>query len=167
MTIYGVDPGKDGVVCAIHPIGGVRFHKLIWEDNYLDFEALQNFLDVTRVFGPSDKHAAFLERPLMASLNRSTQSIVNTGICYGRLSAVFEHAGIPVRELSPQEWQKTLGLKFAKGESKQAVEAWVLNTFKGQTSFHKPFTTKAKNLGARDALGIAMAGKKLLEAEDE
>lgn len=161
MTIYGVDPGKEGVVAALLTDGTAAFHRLVWDDNnFLDFRALNAFLHDTSGAPVDGYSTAFLERPLMASLNRSTQSIVNTGICYGRLSAVFEHSNIPVRELSPQEWQKLLGLKFTRGESKLAVEAWAKVR---HPAYHTPFKTKAANLGARDALGIAMAGKKLLE----
>lgn len=178
MTIYGIDPGKQGAICALLPHGGVRFHRLLWDGDFLDFRLVQQFIDETTMaknmvgewkmasLGQQIQRFAFIERPLVASLGRSSNSILHTGICYGRLSAVFEHLGIPVREMSPQEWHGQLGLKFPKGESKAAVETWVRKTFPLQDIYAEPFTSKAANLGARDALGIAMAGKKLMQKKD-
>lgn len=120
--IVGIDPGKTGAACVIKVIKGDTHIVEIYP-----FKSKSKFLEV-QVFGmlmdglQEDDTAVYLER-VHAMPGQGGGSMFSFGVAVGYVKGILEAFGHQYAEVTPQCWQKELGLSTpypTKYQRKQA-----------------------------------------------
>jgi hypothetical protein len=140
--IAGIDPGKAGAVA----LNNGRHHllPLLADGKTLDVEALQDIVIAENV------RIAYVETQHVRARQGGSFTI---GSNFGRLSATLDLCGVKWHELTPQQWQKALGLTGDKAEHIAYAETH---------GFTVPLSSHYKNAkpldGVADAACILLAG---------
>lgn len=123
-SVIGIDPGAQGAA-AVHSGGKLmsiaRFAKLTTSE-------LRDWLqehDYVRV--------AYVEK-VGAMPKQGLSSTFNFGCEYGRILGLLEGLHIPIKEVTPQKWQKGLGLppkKDGANKHKQALKQLASQRYPG------------------------------------
>lgn len=150
-TLYiGIDPGQKGGLVSFE-CGNVDYDHMpdtersIWEwfDNYSNYK---------------DYAFAVIEK-VHSMPSQSSQSGFTFGMGYGGLRMALIAAGIPFEEVTPQKWQKALGVvPIKKTESKSDFKNRLLamaQQLYPQLPIWKEPRSKGKQLAICDALLIA------------
>jgi len=108
VIVFGIDPGVRGALVALAPyyqlvsavelpiVGGAKRRRL-------DAVAFSRLFDVR----PAGS-VAFVEKQI-AMPGRGAMDGMTSGILYGAICAVVELLGLPLVEVSAQEWQASMG----------------------------------------------------------
>lgn len=154
-TVIGIDPGVKGYkgyICGI--TGSVRVEKL---GNPLTLKLPIN-----------DDLVIFAEK-VQPRPSQSLRGVVTSCVNYGVLKAVLYLTGIEHHWVTPQEWQKELGLnrrwKRPKGMTDEQYSSW---KYRERKKLHKKeakrlFPALKVTLENADALLIAEYGRRVSE----
>jgi hypothetical protein len=148
--IAGIDPGKAGAIALNN--GSHHLLPLLADGKTLDVEALQDIIISENI------RAAYVEAQHIRARQGGN---FTTASNYGRLTAVLDLCGVTWMQITPQMWQKALGLSGDKAEHIAYAEAhgWTI-----------PMSSHYKNAkpldGVADAACILLAGVKM-EVENE
>jgi len=140
--LAGIDPGKAGAVA----LSDGRYHllPLLADGKTLDVEALQDIIIAENI------RAAYVEAQHVRARQGGN---FTTASNYGRLTATLDLCGVGWVQLTPQMWQKTLGLTSDKAEHIAYAETH---------GFAVPLSSHYKNAkpldGVADAACILLAG---------
>lgn len=142
-TIIGIDPGKSGGIAVIFPNGEMECYSM--PETHSDiarlFEEMSNY----------DNVCAYIE--LVHSMSgQGVKSVFTFGENFGFLQACLHCNYIPFEKVTPQKWQKDLGITKSETKTKHK------NKLKGLA---QQFYPKAKiTLKTADAILIAYYGRK-------
>lgn len=147
MIILGIDPGVKGGLAFYAPSSdSVKSLPMPMYDGAVDVLKIQDLIISHQV------SAAYIEIQHVRG-RQSGKGNYTIGKNYGRLTAVLDLCGILFVELTPQRWQKPLGLNGDK-----------LNTILwcDANHYHVPMTSNRRDArphdGCSDAIAIAVAG---------
>jgi crossover junction endodeoxyribonuclease RuvC len=101
MRILGIDPGVSGGAAVLD--GTVL--------SVIKYDSESNFIEFLRLSGPFD--LAYIER-VGARPGQGVASMFKFGQNYGFLRGALRSHDVPLREVTPQTWQKALGVKRGK-----------------------------------------------------
>ncbi len=114
MMSIGLDPGKNGGIAVLDAAGALVLVSKMPETE----KDLLDLLNDREVFGiPEYRHdhrRAILER-VSASPRMGTVSAFTFGKGYGRLRMALVASNIPFNEVTPNVWQKALGVQVHSG----------------------------------------------------
>lgn len=149
--IVGIDPGVKGYMCILYPNGQKKLQK-IGDPLYLKVS----------------KQATVYVEKVQPRPSQRLRGVVTSCVNYGILKAVLYFSGAKTYWITPQEWQKTLGLnrtwKRPKGLTDEQYVAW---KYRERKKLHKLEATRLfpalkVTLENADAILIAEYGRKLL-----
>ena len=147
LTI-GVDPGKSGAIAAIYPDGGVEAWKMpeTERDTSDIFEELIN-----KALLEGWVVELYLEK-VHAMPGQGVTSVFSFGKNYGFLRGLIVSHKIPLIDVTPQKWQKALGVTKSETKTKHK------NKLKGMAQ--QLYPQLKITLATADALLIANYGSK-------
>lgn len=182
MRVIGIDPGKSGAWCLLEycPFDssvphGMKILKLqalptklsVAGKTEIDADSFLDQLSASCV-GQGRSDLVVLEkitpRPVGNSKHKqehvsSGQSLLSFGITLGKIKAVLEIIGLPVKEVAPQTWKAAILRDTDK--SKEAAIGTIMNLFPGvdlrPTPRHKPSHDWA------ESVCMALYGLRLLQ----
>ena len=103
-TILGIDPGREGAMARLY-----RGDCGMWRVDVIDLPQTPGELDDC-------------ERPIYPP-HIGIRSATRIAEAYGALKATLFHAGIPLREVRPHEWKRSLSVPADKhGARRRAAE---------------------------------------------
>ncbi len=155
--IIGIDPGKEGSVCALFPTDVVLFWQMPFNDKELGLSYLRSELK----YYVSQPAAVFVERPpglirIKSKGKKGTIVVDSTklNLQAGQIYGLAVGLGLSCEWVRPQEW-KSLVLA-GRSKEKDATIAFAMDKFP-----NAPWnlTNKAKRSGQADALAIALYGR--------
>jgi len=145
MTILGIDPGQSGGIAILWNDRDATTLKMpeterdVWEAVRFDF---------------GSKAFAFIEK-VHSMPGQGVASTFKFGVGYGGLRMALIAAGIPFVEVTPQGWQKALGIPARK---KTETKAQFKNRLKSHAQ--QLFPDQQVTLATADALLIAEYGRR-------
>ncbi len=160
VVYVGIDPGKSGGITFIHPNGVVEAVPMPGTD--------QEICDHLRTAG---KDAVVVIEKVHAYPRQGVVSSFNFGKGYGGLLMALTCLHLMYYEVSPQKWQKSLGIEPAKkkgtGAETQAQWKWRLKEVAEELhpDAFRDVNTKRHALAISDALLIATYCERLHEGE--
>lgn len=159
-TIIGIDPGKEGAVCALYPTDVVLFWPMPFNDKELGLSCLRSEL-AYYVSQQCPSAAVFVERPpgliRISSKGKKGTIVVDStklNLQAGQIYGLAVGLGLSCEWVRPQEW-KSLVLA-GRSKEKDATIAFAMDKFP-----NAPWnlSNKAKRSGQADALAIALYGR--------
>ncbi len=118
---FGIDPGCSGGIAAIWGAAPCEVHHLSVSDRS-PWDWIQNILlhTVGRNFSPGDAFAVIEKNSgYVGGAGNPGSAMFKFGRSAGLLTGFLIAAGIPYEEITPQVWQKALGLPSKKLDEKK------------------------------------------------
>lgn len=103
VSILGIDPGLSGALAILHPKDGILLESMPVIGNELDLKRLNEFLKDWAM----DIRTAYLEK-VHSMPKQGVASTFKFGRVYGALEALLVANAIPVIDVRPQVWMKTM-----------------------------------------------------------
>jgi len=120
--ILGVDPGKSGGIAVLNP-AGVRPSPGEWEP-YGAIPMMDSLYDLYEYLLQFKKRDTFAYLELVHAMpGQGVSSTFKFGQQYGHLEMALAATGIPFERVTPQTWQRALGLTRKKDHSKSQHKA--------------------------------------------
>jgi hypothetical protein len=150
MTYIGIDPGASGGLC-------------VWEDGTVDATPMpkmdRELWEWFEGFGHTRPVVAIIEKVGgYQGDNQPGSRMFNFGMGYGKLLMALTAADIPFEEVTPQKWQKALGLG---GRGKASKTEWKNKLLQAAQRLHPHYPlwkqprTKGIQLSVCDAILLA------------
>lgn len=174
MYVLGIDPGKDGGLAGVcvYPDGLIVPDMVaampLTPDGWPDIATIMLTLTSAVLLPLSSHTVCFLEkvgamppitRPGQRPRSAGAQSSFNFGKGVGYLMGALAAAQIPVTEVRPQEWKKSV--LAGTDHSKAEAAAWAYRTYPSSVvSLKRP--RGGPHLGKIEALCIATYGARVL-----
>jgi crossover junction endodeoxyribonuclease RuvC len=150
MKILGIDPGAGGALAFFDPLAGtlelLDMPVMIVERNGKARREISEQM-IAAVIGARLPNVAVVEK-VSAMPGQGVTSMFSFGLAFGLVRGVLAGQGIPIELVTPQTWQKALGVRGGKDASRQrACELF--------PAYVAEFARKKDN-GRADAALIAM-----------
>lgn len=139
--IIAIDPGQTGCI-AWYFDGKIKFQKMPDTEEGI-VELIRSIVDENTTAKLSSP-ICYLEQ-VHAMPGQGVSSTFTFGQGYGFLRGVLLTLDIPVVDVSPQKWMKTIGVP--KFKEKKDRKHWILNYVKNRLSNEKVFLYHADGLG--------------------
>lgn len=132
MYIIGVDPGSQGALCALNPsTGATEFHSTPGDKQLVTCAQVADWIQSIsddydlRIIGIEDVHAIY---------GTSAGSNFTFGYNVGVINAIAACSGIGVDHVSPQAWQKSVGVpqkrpRLKGADLKRAIGALAMKLY--------------------------------------
>ena len=157
-TIIGIDPGISGAIALVEVDGPFLTLVDLW-----DVPTYKHTANRKRIMEPNlgeifqnleDEwvRQAYIER-VHAMPKQGTASTFAFGMAVGLLRGAAATAGIPVRDMTPTQWKRAMGLRG----DKDAARGMAVNLFPSRASDFE----RKKDIDRAEAALIAVAGHKM------
>ena len=154
MRVLGVDPGMAGALaCYEDSLGALSVHDMpLFSQNWgRGFDKL-NQIQLHELISSFAPDCAFCER-VGAMPGQGVVSMFTFGVAFGTIRGILASLRIPVRYLTPQQWQRTMGVPHGKDAARRRATELLPN--------YAPLFARVRDDGRADATLIALAGLRL------
>jgi crossover junction endodeoxyribonuclease RuvC len=121
MKILGIDPGAGGALAFFDPIAGtlelLDMPVMIVERNGKARREISEQM-IAAVIGARSPNVAVVEK-VSAMPGQGVTSMFSFGLAFGLVRGVLAGQAIPIELVTPQTWQKALGVRGGKDGSRQ------------------------------------------------
>lgn len=116
--IIGVDPGITGGIASLSRDDGLWIEPMPRTEKGIDAKELLRLVHELR-----GARVAYIEK-IFAMQKSGAHSMMKFGMYYGMVIGIITAVGIPIIEVTPQQWQKVVYSGVPESEEKKKRSAW-------------------------------------------